>query len=650
MGLWVVPQVGKRAIALGWQQMRLNELDLEEYLSGGRLNIAVALNQSGVIDVECDSQAAEDRLQELLSFEVPVTPTWKSRRGLHRLFLRPDDVPGKAKIEVDGIEFRLGAGGKGALSTVPPSISPDDGTVYRWLPGLSIHEVSPAPLPESLVELLRKSARSRSKKNTIEFDRDESGEIGEGRRNDELFRAGCRAARTMEEAGVLALLTGMNALHCRPPLPDAEVQAIVNSALERKVRGEKEITALPCSSWNELIEAWTDATEWRKSIQDILACMLAVACSTSQTGNQLFLMVVGEPGSLKTVLCDALLVSPSCKRVERLNNIFSGVLDWEDKERDFSFISRANHKTWITPEADLLMSSPGYAQVMSQMRRAFDGSTSITHGNRDFDMDYAGLRTPWIKAGTPAMLDRRHASLGDRFLRIRMDQPTEEIKQKILRKVGLTELDAMCQESNCSPNSTLPPKLLRAYRLTGGYVDWLRANATRRIREVRARSDEDVLLRRCAALADWAANARSAPPDLLYGREPDYAAIKELPSRLKAQFVRMSVCLTVVLGKEQTDDEVLALTRRVALDTGDGRTQVLIRKLGDARRTYPTGVIPDSLAIWTREDPVKVARWLAHMEKVGAVRCRKDDRQQRRWLLTDRLQQLYQEVCYAQPG
>lgn len=647
LGYWVVPQVGKRAIALGWQQFRLSEVDLTEYLSGRHLNIAIALNQSAVIDVECDSDDAERELQALCGGAVPKTPTWRSRRGLHRLFLRPDPdlVPDKAKVEVNGIEFRLGGGGKGALSTVPPSIHPDDpSVVYQWLAGQSLFDCQPAELPEPVLALLKKARRSkRAGGAAVEYADDQK--IPEGHRNDALFRLGCRAMRQWDADQVAAYLHGENKLRCDPPLDDAEIESILTSVRAIAERSKTDITSARCSAWAEVRAAWNDALEMRQSLEEVLAVMLAVATSTSQVGNQLFLQVVGEPGSAKTRLCDAMLVSPRCQRVERLTGLFSGTLDKDDPSKDYSFLARSNHTTWITPEMDLLMSTPQYAEIMSQVRRVFDGSTSASFKNREKDMVYNALRTPWIQAGTPAMIDRKQASLGDRFLRVYMDSPDADTKRRILRKVGYTELDAVMVESNCSAESTQPRKMMQAYRLTGGYVDWLRANATRELRALR--QDNDALIDWCADRADFVAHMRSAPPDLQYGKEPDYHAVKELPSRLQAQFLRMALCLAVVLNKPGVDEEVLRIVRRVALDTATGRALTLTRHLA---RAGDTGLHRDDLASLSGEDKVKVGRWLVHMKKIHAVHGWKPDRGGGvksgivKWRMTPHLQRLYREV------
>jgi len=92
-GYAVVPCNGKRAIVAGWNEKRLTSGELREALDGTQLNIAIALNQSDLIDVECDSPEAEPNLQELFGGEISPTPTWQSKRGKHRLFRRPPGLP-----------------------------------------------------------------------------------------------------------------------------------------------------------------------------------------------------------------------------------------------------------------------------------------------------------------------------------------------------------------------------------------------------------------------------------------------------------------------------------------------------------------------------------------------------------------------------
>jgi hypothetical protein len=221
----------------------LTPAELRSALGRPGLNIAIALNLSAVIDVECDSPEAEPNLQAMFGGEVPRTPTWKSKRGLHRLFRRPHGLPERAKLEIDGVEFRLG-NGKGALSIVPPSVHPD-GPRYEWLPGLSLYEVEPAELPSAVVARLAESAPP--PEGTTSGIPDAAGAgpgaeevVTEGRRNDTLFQKAC-ALRDLKlpPETIFAALLDLNQRLCKPPLTEAEVRGIAASAArgESRARG-----------------------------------------------------------------------------------------------------------------------------------------------------------------------------------------------------------------------------------------------------------------------------------------------------------------------------------------------------------------------------------------------------------------------------
>ena len=61
-GYAVVPCDGKKPTVSGWPEKRLTAEELRAALEGTKLNIAIALNLSDVIDVECDSPEAEPNL------------------------------------------------------------------------------------------------------------------------------------------------------------------------------------------------------------------------------------------------------------------------------------------------------------------------------------------------------------------------------------------------------------------------------------------------------------------------------------------------------------------------------------------------------------------------------------------------------------
>lgn len=113
--------------------------------------VGLILGQAtGIIDVECDGEAATAHYHEL--FGEVRTPSWKSKRGSHNLFQYDERLAqlgtGVIKFE-SGLEFRIGNDGQ-TQSIVPPSIV--DGVRREWV--VSLDECDPAPLPEHVFELL----------------------------------------------------------------------------------------------------------------------------------------------------------------------------------------------------------------------------------------------------------------------------------------------------------------------------------------------------------------------------------------------------------------------------------------------------------------------------------------------------------------
>lgn len=226
-GFSVVPVDGKKAYTPGWNEKRFTEAELETALKGTKRNIAIALNQSDLIDAECDSDEAETNLQAMFGGEIPPTPTWRSSRGCHRLFRQPPGLPVIAVVKVDGVEFRIG-NGKGAYSVVPPSVHPD-GAHYKWLPGLSLDDVDPAELPDRVVRQLR-STESRPATNVAA-----EADISEGDRNNALFKVACKLYRGgLSFDSVERALQIENTARCKPPLSRTEVTSIAKYALAQQ--------------------------------------------------------------------------------------------------------------------------------------------------------------------------------------------------------------------------------------------------------------------------------------------------------------------------------------------------------------------------------------------------------------------------------
>lgn len=244
-GLWIVPCNDKGAIWKDWPTRRRSREELATALDGTKLNIALVLNQSPWIDVECDTPEAETNLLAMFGGEIPPTPTWRSKRGLHRLFVRPSGLPERAKLDIEGIEFRIG-NGKGANSIIPPSAG------RWWLRGLSLFDPEPAELPEGVAERLRDPLPAPAPNQT-----EGDGKIAEGKRNDTLFQKACslRDLKLPPET-LLATLLDLNKRVCKPPLPEQEVRGIAASV----AKGESRAKSFAGRLLGE-IELWHDEND-----------------------------------------------------------------------------------------------------------------------------------------------------------------------------------------------------------------------------------------------------------------------------------------------------------------------------------------------------------------------------------------------------
>jgi hypothetical protein len=228
-------------------------------------NVGVQMGEaSGLIDLECDSAAAEQVLAELFDGEPPVVPTFVSGRGKHRLFKWRTGFPLKATVGFGGLDIKLGMGDRGSQSVFPPSRRA--AVLYRWLPGCGPDD---CPLGEITDAVLARIQRALHGKNGQaappaggravcqeneallgpEVERSarhklyEQESIGEGQRNEVLYAEACAAwgeqvrlygaAATADherQAAVHRRIWSWNMAMCKPPLTDEELFKLVESA------------------------------------------------------------------------------------------------------------------------------------------------------------------------------------------------------------------------------------------------------------------------------------------------------------------------------------------------------------------------------------------------------------------------------------
>ena len=150
-----------------------------------------------------------------------ITPS----SGRHLWWQPVEGLPNRVKTVAPGIDTRA-AGGYGL---VPPSVV--GGRPYVW----SVDTADRiAAAPDWLVTLAMEGAEGQGPKR-IEW---AAGEvIGEGRRNDTLTRvAGVLLRRYVDPQLAFDLVSALNTCRCDPPLPQKEVNRIVDSIAAMELR------------------------------------------------------------------------------------------------------------------------------------------------------------------------------------------------------------------------------------------------------------------------------------------------------------------------------------------------------------------------------------------------------------------------------
>ena len=199
----------------------------------------------GVIDVEFDCEEGRITAERLFGANT-FTPTYKSARSVHRLFLWNDAFPPEQKLAIEGLEVRLGGGAKQTQSVLPPSTH-EDGREYQWLPGLSIDEVELAEVPEILAvqfcnvesrleaEGLSSAASGGQRKPDEHWDKLKDG-VAKGSRNESLCSLVGRWLTNQVEIDVAEIKERAIdwGKRCDPPLSANECESVVRSVVGRE--------------------------------------------------------------------------------------------------------------------------------------------------------------------------------------------------------------------------------------------------------------------------------------------------------------------------------------------------------------------------------------------------------------------------------
>lgn len=402
-----------------------------------------------------------------------------------------------------------------------------------------------------------------------------------------------------------------------------------------------EIECLPCDTWHHLVSRWRKALKWTEGLDRALSVMLACVTSTRGIGDQLWARIISPPSTAKSILSESLAVN---RRYvipkDTLTGLFSGYQVDKEGSEDLSLAIKCKNKTLVIKDGDTVLQAPNKSQILSQFRALYDRAMRTSYGNK-MGKDHEGMNITVILCGTSSLRQLDTSELGERFLTCSiMDSIDEELEDEILWRVVNRAERTVSVEADGKLETQHEPVMVEAMRLTGGYVGYLRENASVLLQEV---TTTDEAKRECIAYGKFVAYARARP-----SIKQDEMAEREFASRLVSQIMRLAKCIAVVLNRKTVDAEVMARTRNVALDTAKGQTLTIIKHLYDAGTE---GMQSAALTIYTNHSVEKDMKLLRFLRQIGAVELYQKKGLTggitKKWRLTTRLRKLYAEVYSA---
>ena len=198
---------------------------------------------SHLIAIDVDLKHGVDGQMSLWAWEtsrgkLPETVTALTGAGGFHLYYR---LRGKCPFKVragvlPGVDVR----GNSGCATAPPSIHQETGLDYQWAEGKSPFEIDFAEATDSVIDLCLykgKPVELKRKKPGVSFELPDY--IGEGERNEKLFKYACRLrGDAVPDQDLREAVHAANQQRCARPLPAEEVEKLIQSCLDRYPPGD----------------------------------------------------------------------------------------------------------------------------------------------------------------------------------------------------------------------------------------------------------------------------------------------------------------------------------------------------------------------------------------------------------------------------
>lgn len=310
--------------------------------------------------------------------------------------------------------------------------------------------------------------------------------------------------------------------------------------------------SLPVTKAREVAHKWLYLED-----DAVIDVMLAVHLANKLAGDPVWMIFIAPPSHAKTELLRSFNGFDEAYFLSSLTpaTLVSG---WKGKRgvMNASLLPKLSNKTLVVKEfgSILTMRSEDQQQVLSQLREVFDGAYSKAFGNGE-EFFWKG-KVGFVAASTPAY-DSHHGViglLGDRFLLYRTNCGDRlEMGRQAVKTTG-REKD-------------MRKELKEAVQ---GFLEQFKG------RRKKLNIKTEHMTDRLIALADFAACGRCAVDRDYRTRTVGTLPEPEGPPRLIKQFKKLAIGLAMVQDKEEVDEEIFGILKKIALDLiPKPRTKVL---------------------------------------------------------------------------
>lgn len=373
---------------------------------------------------------------------------------------------------------------------------------------------------------------------------------------------------------------------------------------------------LPRKNFGQLCQDWHKSLHFTQPMCDTLAVTLAAVISTTLKGEQLFLRVIGPPGSGKSTIAEAITAAREYVFAKSiLTGFHSGYTATKKqgdgkKRRDPSLVPMIQNKMVIMKDADTLTSAPNKDKILSELRDIYDGASRTQYRTGE-GKDYENIRCSFLLCGTDELRLLNKSFLGDRFLDCEIMADGSNNKPYLDSAVANAyELFASSVQPSEGGSEAWGANQLLLKRATIGFINHLKASLGSITPPTFPKEAQEKIKGIGQLLAYMRARVHREGKDLLYRPRA------ELATRLSAQFTKLAGCLAIVLGRRSIDKEVMRIVQKVSNDTAVGFQSEITQYLASNKR----GLSSHQLAIELQLSESTVRRWLKDMQELGIAR------------------------------